>query len=269
MKRLWRGTVIALGMACLGLSAGFAWSEGPPLAELHIWGGNKAGDSGEVGLRSVEAALWPTAKDRVGVRYDNSLNLDNPTLARQGIDAEGYYVSYMHDFDGKFLLQGEVGRRDLPGDSEQDSYKLEGVAFNDGNAFKLGAQFQPTETPVSDFDDTVVWGAYNFAAGERWRLEPALYLSESGALGDREWRAAGYAEYNPPSGKWGVGIGAGFGEVDSDLAAASGEVANAHARLTLDVARSASVHLQVRHEDAPLQDYTVGLVGVSFRAPRG
>ncbi len=260
-----RSAMAAVAIGLVGATSAFA---DPPKAELHVWAGNEADDSSAFGLRSVEAALWATTQDRIGARYDNSLSLDNPTLARQGIDAEAYFLSYLHDFDGKFLLSGEVGQRDLPNGAEQDIYKAEAVFFNDGAAIKLGAQMSPTDTPTGDYDDTVVWGMYNFAASENWRLEPAIYLSESGEAGDREWRVAGYAEYTPPSEAWQFGIGVGFGDVDSDLPGASGEVINAHARVSFDIAEHHQLHFQVRYEDAPLDEYTVALVGVSLRLPR-
>jgi hypothetical protein len=263
-----RKTTLLLAVALLALGAGSATAE-PPRAELHVWAGNEAGDSSAVGLRSAEAAIWPSSWDRIGLRYDNSLSQDNPTLARQGIDAEAYFLSYLHDFHGRFLLQGEVGQRNLPGGADQQIYKAEGVFFNEGRALKLGAQVSPTSDPAGDYTDRLVYGAYNFSVSEHWRLEPALYLSESGAAGDQEWRAAGYAEYNPPSATWQLGVGAGFGQVDSDLPGASGDVVNAHARLTFNVLENHSLHFQVRYEDAPLQEYTTALVGISFRLPRG
>lgn len=266
-KQTLRG-MVALGALLLGLGiAPTAFADGPPKAELHVWGGNEVGDSSAVGLRSVEVGVWATKKDRFGARYDNSLTLDNPALARQGIDAEGYFVSYLHDFNGRFLLSGEVGTRDLPNGGDQKIYKGEAVVFNKGDAIKVGAQVSPTSTRTGDFEDTVAWGQYNFAVGKHWRLEPGLFVSETGATEDREWRAAAYAEYTPSS-KWQLGVGAGFGDIDAAAPAASGEVVNAHARLTLNVLKHQSVHFQVRYEDAPLQSYTIGLVGVTFRLPR-
>ncbi|MBK6705239.1 MAG: hypothetical protein IPG56_16755 [Caulobacteraceae bacterium] len=267
MKGNWKRCAVALAAFWM-LGAASASADGPQQAELHIWAGNEADDSGSFGLRSVEAAWWATERDRFGVRYDNSLSLDNPTLARAGVDAEGYFLSYMHDFDGRFLLTGEIGQRDLPGDAEQDIYKVEGVIFREGDAIKLGAQVSPTEDPIDDYTDTVVWGAYNFAVGDEWRVEPALYVSQSGAAEDNEWRAAVYAEYNPPSEAWQVGVGAGYGDIDSDIPGASGSVFNAHARMSFAVFEHHSVHFQVRYEDAPLTNYTTALVGVSFRLPR-
>ncbi|MDX2276961.1 MAG: hypothetical protein NW206_16040 [Hyphomonadaceae bacterium] len=215
----------------------------------------------------MELGFWPTRQDRIGLRYDNSLSFDNPALARQGIDAEAYFVSYLHDFDGKFLLSGEVGRRDLPSDAEQDIYKVEAVVFNDGAAIKVGAQGSPTDTPAGDYTDRVVWGAYNFAVGRNWRLEPALYLAETGLTEDNEWRLAAYAEYKPSSA-WELGLGAGAGQLDSDIPGASGDLKNAHARVSFRVLDHHTLSLQVRYEDAPLQEYTVGLIGVSLRLPR-
>lgn len=267
MKTKWNRCAAAVAML-LAAGIGTASAEGPPVAELHVWAGNEADDSGAVGLRSVEAAWWATERDRLGVRYDNSLSLDNPTLARSGIDAEAYFLSYMHDFDGRFLLTGEIGQRDLPGESEQDIYKGEAVIFREDAAIKLGVQVSATEDPLDDYTDTVVWGAYNFAAGEHWRLEPALYVSENGAAEDSEWRAALYAEYNPPSEAWQLGIGVGYGDIESDLPGASGDVVNAHARLSFNVLESHSVHFQLRYEDAPLTEYTTALVGISLRVPR-
>lgn len=164
-------------------------------------------------------------------------------------------------------MSGEVGTRDLPGGAEQKIYKGEAVIFRNGSAVKLGAQVSPTESNTGDFTDTVAWAQYNFAVSDHWRLEPGLFVSETGATEDREWRLAGYAEYTP-SPKWQLGIGAGFGDIDAALPAASGEVVNAHARVTLNVLKNQSIHFQVRYEDAPLQSYTIGLVGVTFRLPR-
>lgn len=258
----------ALALACVLAGATVTAAVAAPQAELHVWGGNTAEDSGDFGLRSAEVAYWATDKDRIGLRYDNSLSQDNAQLARLGIDAEAYFLSYLKDFDGKFLLQGEIGTRDLPAGADQMIYKGEGVFFNgDGTHTKLGAQLSRTDDRLGDFDDVVLYGAYNFAGGEGWRLEPQLYVSQTGRLEDKEWRVAGYAEYTAPEA-WQVGLGMGYGDIDSDLARASGEVFNAHARLSVPINDMVQLHTQVRYEDAPTANYTVGLVGFSVRLNR-
>jgi tetratricopeptide (TPR) repeat protein len=65
--------------------------------ELHVWAGTTS--NGDAGLRSVEAAYWPQDDWRLALRYDNSLSLDNPALARTGADAETYYASVLHQFN--------------------------------------------------------------------------------------------------------------------------------------------------------------------------
>lgn len=260
--------LVSTATGALGLLFGFgpANAEGAPLAELHVWAGNQASDSSAFGLRSAEAAFWPTERDRFGVRYDNSLSQDNVQLARLGVDAEAYFLSYMHDFDGDFLLSGEIGQRSLPAGEEQMIYKGEGVYLHDNRAAKLGLQVSETDGAVTDYTDTVVYGAYSFPAGQHWRIEPQLYLSETGVAEDREWRAAAYVEYNAPQ-KWQLGMGAGYGEIDSDLPNASGEVLNAHARISAPI-RDHQIHFQVRYEESPTTSFTVGLVGISFRFQR-
>jgi hypothetical protein len=266
-RRLLRYLVsTATGALSLLFGLGSAHAEGAPLAELHVWAGNESGNSSTLGLRSVEAAFWPTEHDRVGVRYDNSLSQDNAQLARQGIDAEAYFISYMHDFDGRFLLSGEVGQRSLPAGEDQTIYKGEGVYLRDNRAAKLGLQVSETDGVTTDYTDTVVYGAYNFPAGRDWRIEPQLYLSQTGAAEDSEWRAAAYVEYNAPQ-KWQLGLGAGYGEIDSDLPNTSGEVLNAHARLSAPI-HDHRIHFQVRYEESPASSFTVALIGISFRFQR-
>lgn len=255
-------SVAATSMMSPAVSA----QDGPPLIEVHVWGGNEADDSSAFGLRSAEVASWFTRRDRVGLRYDNSLSQDNPALARSGIDAEAWFLSYLHDFSGQFLASAEIGTRDLP-NGDQEIYRVEGVHLHDNRAAKVGIQISPTEVIGGDYTDTLVYGSYNFPIGDNWRIEPAVYLSETGLTDDTEWRIAGYVEYNAPNG-WQVGVGAGFGQIDSSIPAADGEVFNAHARLSIPVAEHHQIHLQVRHEDAPLTEYTTALVGVSLRFPR-
>ena len=154
----------AIGAIVFGLGAtSVAHADGPPKADLHVWAGNEVAGSSAVDLRSVEVGVRATKMDRIGLRCDNSLSLDNPTLARQGIDAEAYVVSWLNDFDGRVLLSGEVGTRERPGGGEQKIYKGEAVTFLSGSAVKLGAQVSPTQSNAGAFTNTVSRTQYNFA----------------------------------------------------------------------------------------------------------
>jgi hypothetical protein len=241
--------------------------DGPPALELHLWGGNDAASSSSLDLRSAEAAIWATRKDRFAVRYDNSLSLDNPALARAGVDAQAYSIGYLHDFSGNYLVSGDIGKRNLAGGISQDIYKMELVRLRDGRAAKLGVQVSPTNSPSGAYTDTVVFGALNFPVSRKWRLEPAIYASRSGLLRGEEWRLAGYSEYNASNGTQ-IGFGGGLGRVRSSETALSGSVISMHARLSWPIYREHMVHLQIRHESSPQDDYTVGLIGFSLRFPR-
>lgn len=242
-------------------------ADGPPLVELHLWGGNQAADSGKVGLRSAELASWVTARDRLAVAFDNSLGLDNPALARNNVGAEAWSVGYLHDFSGRYLTSGWVGRRDLANGASQDLYKFELVRLADGRVAKLGAQISPTQDGGTRYTDGVLYGALNMPITARVRFEPALFVGRTGSVGDTEWRFAGYTEFNARNGTQ-IGVGVSGGRVRSSLDAASGSIFAAHARLSWPIVGEHLVHLQVRHETTPGHRYTLGLVGVSLRLPR-
>jgi hypothetical protein len=242
-------------------------ADGPPLLELHVWGGNEAADSGHVGLRSAELASWVTRRDRFAVAFDNSLSLDNPALARAGVAAEAWSVGYLHDFSGRFLTSAWAGRRDLANGATQDIYKLELVRLQEGRVAKFGAQLSPTRDGAVRYTDGVVYGALNFPVSPRVRFEPAVFVGRTGTAGDVEWRFSGYTEFNAHNGTQ-IGIGVSGGRVRSSLEAGSGSVFAAHARVSWPIVGNQLLHLQVKHEVAPGHRYTLGLVGLSLRIPR-
>ncbi len=244
-----------------------AAAEGPPQLELHLWGGNEAVDSGSVGLRSAELASWITRRDRLSVTYDNSLGLDNPALARAGVNAEAWSLGYLHDFSGNYLVSGGVGSRSLSNGLSQDIYKLEAVRLQDNRVGKLGVQLSPTKGPGVSYTDQVIYGALNFPVSPQWRFEPAIFLGRTGTAGDDEWRFAGYAEFNARN-RTQLGFGLSGGLVRSDLVGASGGVVAAHARVSWPFIGNQLMHLQLRHETSPSDSYTLALIGLSLNMPR-
>lgn len=243
-----------------GLQAAYT---APPALEASIWVGNSA-EGGDIGIRTAELAGWPSRRTRLGVRYDNSLSLDNPALARSGIDAETWYGSAQHQFGDKFIAIAEVGHRSLPQDADQEIYKAEGIILSGGSSFKLGGQLSPHS---DGFDDKLAYAGVNMALRERIRLDATLFASESGVAGDKELRGALYSEYTGRS-LWTMGAGVGFGDVSSDVPGASGTVTTAHILASTPIANRHSAYIQARWEDAPLNEYSAVMVGVTFRLPR-
>ena len=237
----------------------------PALAELSFWVGNTSGED-ETGLREVELASWINRKTRVWARYDNALSFDNPTLARAGVDAEAYFIGALRQFNDQWLGSLELGQRDLPNDKEQQIIKAEGVHFLRGNgaAIKLGVQVSPHE---DDFTDKLVYASYNFPIGDRWRLEPAFFFSRSGGFDDDEWRAAMSADYRASNG-WTWTLGGGAGRVDSVLPQATGTVSTVNGRVSVPIFDNHEFKVSVRYENAPLNDFTVVMGGLTLRLPR-
>ncbi len=235
----------------------------PALVEASVWVGNSA-EGGDIGLRAAEIGSWITPEMRIGVRYDNSLSLDNPALAREGVDAEAWFLNAQMTFDGRFIAIGEIGTRDLPDGVDQDIYKLEGVLLDSGRSYKLGAQLSPTS---AGYDDQLVYGGIGLPVSERIRLDATVFLSRSGAAEDEELRGAVFGEYTSPD-RWTLGAGVGLGDVSSDTPGASGTVSTANLIATAPVMDRHTFSLQVRWEDAPLTEYSSVMAGFTLRFPR-
>lgn len=242
-----------------GLRAAFDY---PALVELSVWGGTTSG-GGDAGLRVVELGSWITPTTKVWGRYDNGLSLDNPVLARSGADATTWSLGAQHQFGDNFIALAEVGYRDLPAGANQEIYKAEGVYLSSLGASKLGVQFSPHS---AGFTDRLIYAGQNFRLNEKFSFEPTVYFARTGASRDDEWRAVGYGEYS--NGDFSFGLGAGGGKVSSVNPLADGGVFTAFANASVRVAGWHRLHLSVTREEAPLNDFTRVLVGVTLRLPR-
>ena len=246
--------------AVQGLQAAYSY---PALTELHVWGGNTSGD-GESGLRLVELATWVTPRLRLWGRYDDSLSLDNPALARSGLDAETYFAGVMHQFSDHWLGTAEFGYRDLPAGASQQIYKLEGVYLLDGHAIKLGGQISPHS---DGFSDELIYAGYGLPIGERWKLEPSIFYSNTGGTNDNEWRGILFANYKWLNG-WSLGAGGGGGYLNSKIPGSTGSIKTLNALLTAPVLKYHSLNFSVRYENNPIDDFTVLMMGITLRWPR-
>ena len=226
--------------------------------EVQVWAGTTS--NGDTGLRSVEVAYMPADDWRLWVRYDNTLSLDNPALARAGVEAETYFAGALHRFDENWYGLVEVGYRDLPGGADQEIFRVEGTHVNGGHVKKLGLQVSPHS---DGYTDTLVYASYGFDVAKGWRLEPAVYYSDSGASDDKEWRGVLHLEYKDEDG-WSAAVGVGGGTIESNIPGNDGGVFVADARVSVPIADDYEVHVAVRHEEAPQNDYTIVMVGLTM-----
>lgn len=226
------------------------------------WVGDTSNDGGS-GLRELIAGYWFSNESRVWARYDNSLSLDNPSLARSGEKAETYYLGFFTSVREDWRGVIEIGTRDLPNNADQQIYKLEALNFNDRKVFKLGGQLSPHS---ENYTDKLIYSSYGFPLGNGWRLEPALYLSSSGSIDDKEWRAILFTEYASPQ-RWNVGLTAGGGRISSDVAAFEGSVFTATAQVSYPIGQKNRLNFSIRYEDAPTIHYTTVLAGIAIFLP--
>ena len=230
--------------------------------DLIAWVGDTSNDGGS-GLRELIAGYWFSTDTRIWARYDNSLSLDNPALARSGEKAETYYLGAFTSIHEHWRGVVELGTRDLPDDADQQIYKLEIINFNDRNVFKLGGQVSPHS---DNYTDDLIYSTYGFPVSDHWRLEPALFLSRSGLAEDKEWRAILFTEYASPS-RWIAGFSAGGGRISSDIPTAEGSVFTANAQLSYPIGQKNKLNFSVRYEDAPTISYTTVLAGIAIFLP--
>lgn len=214
------------------------------------------------GLRGIEVSHWLAPETRLSARYDNSLSLDNSFLADRGEDVPGYFASVQQQIAERWIASVEYGRRDhLAGNESVVS--IQGAYSAALGVIRTGARFGRHE---AGHTDRQLFTAFNFAVGERWRFEPALYVSESGVLDDSELRGVLHAEYQSGS-FWKAGAFAGFGEIDSADSAFDGGVQVVGLWGDIFVADRHSLRLSLRREDTPTSDFSIVELGFTFRIP--
>ena len=226
------------------------------------WAGDTS-NGGASGLREVIVGYWIKEDFRLWARYDNSLSLDNPALARSGEDAKTYYIGALSHIHKQWQGSVEIGTRDLPNNADQEIYKVEAINIHQRDVLKLGVQLSPHS---EGFTDKLIYSTYGFPVNNKWRLEPSLYLSSSGAIDDKEWRAVLFGEYVDPE-RWSVGLSAGIGRIASDLDFAEGSVFTSNILFSYPISQKNRLNLSVRYEDTPTIHFTTVLIGVAIQLP--
>lgn len=235
--------------------------DAPALLEASVRFGYSS-SSEDFGLRHLELGTWLNASTRLWGRFDNTLSLDNPALARSGTPARTYLVGAAHRVTREVFLSGEAGFRELPG-ADQGVFRLEGSYFASNQGVKLGLQVSPTAEGVVDW---LGYGEYDLPLGSRVRLKPQLLYARTGALADDEYRGLLFVEFQAPMG-WLLRGAAGVGYLRS-AAATSGALLLGLADLSIPIFSYHRIHLSARHEALPENTFTVAMAGLTVRLPR-
>lgn len=226
------------------------------------WAGDTS-NGGASGLREVIVGYWIKDDIRLWARYDNSLSLDNPALARSGEDAKTFYIGALTHINKQWQGSVEIGTRDLPDNADQRIYKVEAIHIDQLDVLKLGVQLSPHS---AGFTDKLIYSSYGFPVNDKWRLEPSLFLSSSGAIDDKEWRAVLFGEYVDPD-RWSVGLSAGAGRISSDLDFAEGSVFTSNLIFSYPISQKNRLNLAIRYEETPTIHFTTVLIGIAVQLP--
>lgn len=217
----------------------------------------------DAGLRSVEIAHWPTLSTRLAMRYDDSLSLDNRSLAQRNEDAPGYYFGVQQSIGARWLGAMEFGQRQLE-DGDQNLARLEGVFHTVAGAVKLGAQLGRHD---AGYTDELLFGGLAFPVFEKWQIEPVLFVSEFGPSDDSEWRAVINTMFQP-SHRWNLGLQLGRGEIDAQDPGFSGRTTLLGAWASVLVTDQITLNLSLRQEETPTDTLDIALFGLTYRVPR-
>ncbi len=231
-----------------------------PALEVSVQAGSTS--DADSGLRRAEVAHWPSRSTRLALRYDNTLGLDNASIANRNEDADGYFASVSHRFQRGITLALEGGSRDLS-DGSLTVGTLQGVFETSFGFLRVGAQ-------VGDHDlgytDKLAFAGVNFPLGARWRIEPIVYVAETGLDADSEWRAVVNAEHRI-SDNFSTGGFLGAGRVDAGQPEFDGDTAVAGAWLRWETGGPYALMLSGRYEDSPTRDFSVVEIGFTYRLP--
>jgi len=232
-----------------------------PVMEGSVWYGSTTGAGS--GLRLVELAWWATGATRLSARYDDSLSLDNPAIARRGDSAETLTAQLHHRFGERFSGLVELGRRSLP-DGEQSLYRAEATLARLPGRVTLGAQIGNHDL---GYDDSLYYAGIGIPFASRWEIEWNNYFSTTGLDSENERRSILNLLYASDSG-WTAMVGGGAGKIDRDGIANPDRVSVGHAMLTIPVFGFHRLQLVFRHENLPTNSYNVAMLGLTLRLPR-
>ncbi len=216
----------------------------------------------ESGPRKVEISHWPARSTRVFARYDDTVGLDNPSISERGSSVHSYFAGASHRINDKYQLQVEGGVRQLT-DGDLNSASVTGAFLTSLGSLTIGTQFGNHEL---GHNDVLAFSSLRFAVNDRWQLEPALYLSESGVDDDREWRAVLGAEY-AYSDRLVFGGHLGAGQVDAAQPAFSGNTGVVGAWARQEFGGPFALTLSARYEQSPTRDFNIVELGFHYRLP--
>lgn len=237
-----------------------AFSTAPALEVSAQYGSTS--DAGS-GLRSFEIANWPSLSTRLALRFDDSLSLDNRSLAQRGEDAPGYYFGAQQSLGTRWLAGIEIGQRQLV-DGDQTLVGMSGALRTRPGTAKFGIQLGRND---AGYTDELLYAGFAFPVAEKWQIEPVLFASEFGLSDDSEWRAVVNAMFQA-SDRWNAGLQLGRGNIDARDPGFSGNTTLLGAWTNVHLADQVTLNLSLRQEKTPTDTLDIALLGLSYRVPR-
>ncbi len=157
----------------------------PALLELSVWGGyTRFKEDQAWGLRLAEIAFQPNHFYRLWARYDNTLSLENFTLAQSEQRSEAYLIGGMVNWNRTLTTKVEVGYRGLPESNHEKLLILEQlVIFRNQWIIKGGAVLNQGIDNI-----WTTYGGITVPVMDGWSLEPVYFFTQPQGSNTREQR---------------------------------------------------------------------------------
>lgn len=148
----------------------------PARLEVSVWGGwTRQTAINQLGLRAAQVQWNPHASKAFWVRMDNSLGLDNSALYLRNRQATVWMAGGSWLAEGRLMLKGEAGFRDLPGRGRQALMVMEKTLFFHSQfAWKSGLMLAYGSQAGTD---QMLHTGLSWHVGGRWWLEPVFFAS--------------------------------------------------------------------------------------------
>ena len=152
--------------------------------EANLWGGlSHISGTKNFGLRAAQLTWAPLEDKRFWIRMDNSLTMDNSSLALRDTAATAYWMGGSWKLGPKWQSQVEVGQRKLSENQTQYLIQAEQVFFyQPGKSLKIGAFGGFGERVSQDF--LFYTGLSQELSSQLW-TEQTIYIAWSAARFDQ------------------------------------------------------------------------------------
>lgn len=230
--------------------------------EAHIWGGlSRISEINTFGIRAAQLIWAPKNEQRLWIRMDNSLTMDNRSLILRDTAATAYWAGGSWKLGPKWQSQVEIGQRRLSFNKLQRIIQVEQVFFyHPGQSLKVGSFLGFGERLSQDF---LFYAGLSQELSSQFWTEQTVYTAWTGSRFD-QYRVAISLKHRVPAGyEFILGVQGGEQFIDEDTFDTS--VWGIWGQIQAPVFKRHWLFLTARQEKTPLFNFMNIALGARLR----